>query len=408
VSKNQAEEKGILASLDDFWFGHGSPTSIGVFRIFMGGLITINLLMILPDWQTWFSERGYVPAWLGRLWLGGNVPVLSSSDVALPRIDLLNGVTNPTVILTVYLLTLFFGFTTTIGLWSRFSTAALAIGLVSLHHRNAAILHGGDTVMRVMALYLALAPSGLACSVDRLIRLWKGKDTGEPILVSLWSQRLIMYNMALIYFTTTWLKWLGTLWKDGTATWFPARLAEFYRFPYPEFTRDQPMVQITTWATLAVEFSLATLVFYRPFRKWVLLSGILLHGWIDFTMNIPLFSFLMVSMYITFYDGEEVAAWFQRLGNKVSRFRATIHLPIGQRFDGRGVAFFDATDPLKLVTYVDGEGPELGAGEVRRSWTRSLGSWLFAWVPGVWRRLMLKALEPIPEPVESARSRPRK
>ena len=82
---------------------------------------------------------------------------------------------------------------------------------------------------------------------------------------------------------------------NGTATWYPVRLAEFYRFPVPSFLNDLPIVYLTTYGTLIVEFSLATAVFFRPLRKYVLLAGVLLHGFIEYSMNIPFFSFLMIS-----------------------------------------------------------------------------------------------------------------
>ncbi|HSI73653.1 MAG TPA: HTTM domain-containing protein [Fimbriimonas sp.] len=399
-------EKGFLKTLDEFWFGHGSPTSLGVFRILMGGLVFINLLMILRDWGDWFSERGYVPAWLGGTYLRPGIPLFADpNSPVIPRLDVLSGVTNPYLSLGIYLVTVLCAFLTCVGLWTRISSILLAIGLVSLHHRNALILHGGDTVMRVMVLYLAITPSGAACSLDRMIRLWKGKETGEPVRISLWGQRLIMYNMALIYFTTTWLKWFGNLWKEGTATYFPGRLAEFFRFPYPEFLREPPMVQITNYGTLAIEFALATLVFYKPLRKWVLLAGIMLHAWIEYSMNIPLFSYLMVSMYVTFYEGEEVSAWFQRVGHRLGKFKAIVHLPKGTHLSPSGAAFFDAADPLKVVTYVASEDEELRPVEVRKSWTHSLGAWLYGWIPGLWRKLLQSAVEPALE--EGSASVPR-
>jgi hypothetical protein len=368
----------------------------------MGGLVFINLLMILRDWGDWFSEHGYVPAWLGALYLKPGLALYSDPHAPLiPRLDILSGVTNSYVALAIYLATVVCAFLTCIGLWTRVSSILLAIGLVSLHHRNSLILHGGDTVMRVMVLYLAITPSGAACSVDRMIRLWKGKDSGAPVSISLWGQRLIMYNMALIYFTTTWLKWFGNLWKEGTATYFPAKLPEFFRFPYPSFLGEPPVTVVTTYGTLIVEFALATLVFYRPLRKWVLLAGIMLHGWIEYSMNIPLFSYLMVSMYVTFYEGEEVSAWFQRVGRRIGRFTALVHLPRGTALSPRGAAFFDAADPLKVVTYVAGEGETLMPSEVRKSWTHSLGSWIYAWIPGLWNRLLQNSLVPLPEEVPS-------
>lgn len=394
-----SREPGFLRSLDDFWFGHGSPVALGLFRIFMGSLAFINLVMISLDWDAWYTERGFTPGWLGERWLGGPVEV---GQFTIPRLDILSGVTNPYLALTIYVLITISALTTALGLWSRVSTIALAVGIVSLHHRNGLILHGGDSVLRVMVLYLALSPCGRACSLDRLIRIWRGKESREPVRVSLWSQRLIQYNMALIYFTTLWLKWYGSLWKDGTATWYPARLAEFYRFPVPSFANDLPMVKVTTYGTLLIEFALGTIVFYRPARKWVLLGGILLHGWIEYSMNIPLFGYLMVSMYICFYEGTEIQAWATRLGQRLSRYAVRVHLPKGMALDPRGAFFFDAADPLKLVSYVPSEAAQLASPEVRRSWTHSLGAWAFGWIPGLWRRLISKSLTPAIDPIQPA------
>lgn len=178
--------------------------------------------------------------------------------------------------------------------------------------------------MRMSAVYMALAPSGAAISLDRRIALKKGLADAIPPMVSLWPQRLIALNCALIYFTTTWAKWFGNLWKNGTATWYPARLNEFKRFPVPGFFNEFPMVYVTTYGTLAVEFALGVLVWFRPLRKWVLLSGLLLHAYIEYSMNIPLFAFVITSMYVAFYDGEEVAGWFDRLKAKFLKAPAEV------------------------------------------------------------------------------------
>jgi hypothetical protein len=291
----------------------------------------------------------------------------------------------------------------------------MALGLVSLHHRNGLILHGGDTVMRISALYIALAPSGAACSLDRVIGLWNGKIKPGPVRVSVWVQRLVSYNTALIYFTTFWLKYgYGSHWRDMTATWYPARLHEFDRFPVPGFFNDLPMVYFTTFGTLAVELALGTLVFYRPLRKYVLLAGIGMHAYIDYSMNIPLFSWLMVSLYINFYDGVEVEAWAKNLGLRFARFRAKVFTPVGMRLKPAPAAALDAMDPLDLVVYQSGPSPAW-AGEARSkpvnpfraSLFRSIGAWPIGLVPYLWRRLLNGALETAPEPVVHQHHRPR-
>ncbi len=102
-----------------------------------------------------------------------------------------------TPFLALYAATTLFALLTAVGLWTRTSSILLAVGLVTLHHRNPLILHGGDTVLR-LGCSTSRFPLRKACSFDRLIGLWQGKIAPGPVAVSLWPQRLITYNVALI------------------------------------------------------------------------------------------------------------------------------------------------------------------------------------------------------------------
>lgn len=288
----------VFKDFNRWMFGYGSPVAFGLFRALMGSLIFINLVMVGIDFDAWFSERGYVPWQVAERWLGN------------PRFDLIGGVTDTRIVAAFYVLVTVAALFTALGLFTRPASIITALGILSLHHRNPIILHGGDTVLRACAVYLAVGPSGAACSLDRWLKLRKGKAPAIPEMVSMWPQRLVQYQVAVIYVTTVWAKWQGSHWRDGTATWYPTFLREFERFPVPEFMRHQPVLAITTYGTLLTELALGTLVFYRPFRKWVLLAGLLMHGYIEYSMNIPLFAFAMCSMYVTFYDGDEVSTWW--------------------------------------------------------------------------------------------------
>jgi len=257
-----------------WWFGYGSPVTLGVFRAIFCSLIFINFVMVGLFWNDWFGQTGYVPAEIGAKWLDSHYMSGGDRSLLFNRIDPLFGVTNELIVKAVYWGTVGFAALSALGLWSRFSTFCLAVGVVAIHHRNPIILHGGDTWMRVVSVYLALGPSGAAVSLDRWLARRRGTANELPEMISMWPQRLIAYNLALLYFTTTWAKWFGGLWKSGDATWYPARLHEFDKFPVPAFLVDYPMVKITTWGSLAVEFALGTLVFFKPLRKYVLLAGI--------------------------------------------------------------------------------------------------------------------------------------
>lgn len=297
-----------LKSLNETFFGETSPVSMAVFRIFMGGIAALAILQILPNFEAFYTEQGlysvaFAERWSGHIWRWN--PMVWWPD--------------PSVGYAIFLITLVAALFTCAGAWTRVSSIVLYLGMTAIHHRTPDVLNSGDTLLRQYLFLLCLAPAGAALSVDRLRALKVNPELGAPKRVSIWPQRLMQFQLAIVYFTTVWWKMMGSKWRDGTATWYPARLNEFDRFPYPAFIDDVPMVYVATYGTLLVELALATLVFAKPFRKWVVLAGAGMHAWIEYSMNIPFFSAIIVSSYIVYYEGDEVQAWLlkvsERFGN---------------------------------------------------------------------------------------------
>lgn len=403
--------------LDEYWFGYGSPVSMGVMRILVGITVFLNLAITFAEFDDWYTEHGYVPVFAGRKYM----PELDQGfsifgfhmtmPFHVPRLDLIVGTTDARLTLAFWILTMVACITMTLGLWSRVSAIVLSVCIISLHHRNAMILHGGDTLQRIAVMYMALAPCGKACSLDRLIGLYRGEIAPGPVRVSMWPQRLITYNLALVYFTTVWHKWGGSTWRNGTATWYPARLNEFKRFWVPDFVNQLPFVKLSTWGTLATELALGTLVFYKPLRKWVLLGGLLMHGYIEYSMNIPMFSFSICALYVTFYEGEEVMMWCRRMGERLRKFSLKVFLPQGSRFRPGPQAAIEAADPFGLVSYQAGDDENWKAtdslGRNRSPFSasrkRSLGGWVIAVVPGLWRRMLKRGIENVDSIAEKSK-----
>lgn len=379
--------KEFLAGLNKYWFGWGDPLTLGLYRIVLGILILINQLLLVPYWDEFFSERGYLPNWLWQVWLGGNVDFFGAN---LPRVGLLNGVTDPRISYPFFLASIVLAILFILGLWTKATSILLAIAIVSIHQRSPLILHGGDTVIRVMIIYLAMSPCGHAVSLDRFIGRWRGKIPDAPALVPLWTQRLITYQISLVYFTTVWLKWGGTQWRDGTATYYPNRLQEFERFWVPPFMKEFPFVTVSTYATLLVEFAMVSLVYYRPLRKYVLLAAAGMHLFIDYSMNIPLFSYLMIASYLCFYESSEVHGWVDRMKARLAKFRISAFMaadaPAGPQ------EALKSADPFDLVQY----SPTAPVAKPASVAARSPGSWILAIVPGLWPRLYRKGTQPSP------------
>ena len=302
--------KGQWGKLDQVWFGKTTPHALAVVRILLGALAFLALIQVYVNFDAFFTEHGLYPVRFAEQWSAG--VFRWNPLVWWPQ----EGVAH-----FAFWICMAAALMVCVGFWTRISTIVLFLGVTALHHRNPDILNSGDTLLRQYLFLLALAPCGAALSLDRWFGLKKGTIQGPPPEISVWPQRLFQFQLAIVYFTTVWWKMMGSTWRDGTATWYPPRLQEFDRFPYPPFIDELPMVYVSTYGTLIVELALATLVFAKPMRRWVVLAGAGMHAWIEYSMNIPFFSAIIVSSYVVYYEGDEVRDFLAKVAKRFSHWK---------------------------------------------------------------------------------------
>ena len=293
---------------NDFWFRPRSAVPLGLFRLCFGAIVLAYGLLLFPERYAWFSDHGVLSVQAALAYNGTVGP-------GTQRLNLLFQPWADHILTPLLVVFIAAAFCLTIGLWTRVSALVVYVVLCLLHSRNAPIHDSGDTVMMVLSAYLALSPSGAACSVDRLRRIFAGKEDDDPPLIVPWAQRLIQIQMAVLYLCASLSKVTGPPWLDGTAVYYPLHLSESARFPI--LGRDNIyVINLMTWGTIAVEMMLATLVWVPRLRLYVLALGVLLHLGIEYTFNIPLFSFLMITSYLAFLNGADIQnflAWSGRL-----------------------------------------------------------------------------------------------
>ena len=277
-------------------FAEGSPLTLAVLRIVFGIIAFFSVVLQLPYISDYYGPHGILPESTLALWQwSGGVP------------QLLVGQSVAEIEVFFYVL-VFLTVSMTIGFFSRLSTPLVFIGFAAFHHRNPLILNSGDTLLKLVLLYLSFARSNATLSVDAYLRR-KSEDK-----VALFPQRLIQIQIALLYFAATWWKFQGELWREGYVTWYVLQLEELARYQLPSFLITEWFARVTTWSTLAIELFLCTLVWFKPYRTPVLLLGLMLHAGIEITMNIPLFGVTTVGCYLAFYSGEELrqaASWLR-------------------------------------------------------------------------------------------------
>src|SRR4029077_16006007 len=157
----------------------------------------------------------------------------------------------------------------------------------------------GDVLVRNIAFYLMLTPSGLALSLDRW-RKAKDRFWGDPSR-PLWGLRLIQVQLSVTYAATVWAKVQGQTWNNGTAVSFALRIGDLERFHTPGFiTHNLLLSNIITLGTLALEASFAVLVWNRKARPYVLILGALMHIAIAVSIMVGFFSMAILVAYLAF------------------------------------------------------------------------------------------------------------
>jgi Vitamin K-dependent gamma-carboxylase len=290
----------IARAWNTFWFAEKSPLPLALFRIFYGTLVLQFALFLLPDLFVWFGKFGI---------LGANT--IPSEDIVV-RPSLFNFWTNDDrwtafvfAILIVAAIFLIIGFCT------RIASILIFLCLVSIYDRNPLILNSGDCYMRQIALWLSFSQCGKALSLDNYLA--KKRMDGEDQLVWMWPQRLLQIQMCLVYCQSFFSKFWGDMWINGTAVYYSSRIEDTQRLHIPYVFDQLWTCQLLTWGTLAVEFSLFTLIWVKELRYFVLAAGLIEHLVIEWHMNIPQFEWLMISSYILFVDEKDLK-W---LANKV-------------------------------------------------------------------------------------------
>jgi hypothetical protein len=336
----------IRRDWNEFWFEPRPSGPLGLFRVIFGFLALCWGGLLAPDLYTWYSERGVMPLNAMR--------VFNDQQAIHFELNLLNSlnVTDRRVLVVFFVVLMIAALFMMIGFFTRTSTILFWVLLTSFQHRDEIILNSGDIFMRIMCFYLMFAPAGAACSIDRMIRIWRGKEApGDPPKVSPWAQRLMQIQVSIVYLATFLDKTQGLDWQNGTAIYFPLHMAEMQRFWMPFVGSNIYAINFLTYGTMATELSMGTLVWVPRLRGYVLAAATLLHLGIEYLLNIPLFSAFMISSYITFVPNEWIAKFVVFWTRVFSKASLTV------RYADRGAlpalaAVLSRMDILGLIAFV--------------------------------------------------------
>ena len=281
----------LAEAWEHFFFTPQSPVPIAVFRILYGICVSATVILMHGDWLEWFGVQAWIsPSMMAKVEPGPRLTLFA----VMPADD--------RWIAAFFWIFLGFAVLLTVGLWTRFSSVAVFLCLASIQQRNLLITHGGDAFLRVAGFFLMFAPAGAAFSLDRLIRIRRNREGSAVTPSAPWAQRMIQFELALLYFTSFLWKLKGHTWLHGTALYYVVHLHSIARFPLPEWIQRPMILQIGSWFALLLEFSLGVLIWFRPFRYPLLLLGLLFHLSLEYALNLPMFQWDILAAYVLFLD----------------------------------------------------------------------------------------------------------
>ncbi|MDJ0367125.1 HTTM domain-containing protein [Hymenobacter sp. H14-R3] len=197
------------------------------------------------------------------------------------------------------------------GIYKRVVGTLFCLSLMVLNLRNNFILDGSDNVMQVTLPFLVLAHSYNYFVYDVRLRALDGLQRNRWVALftstgATWAARALMIQVCFIYFFTAIAKMQGSMWLNGTATYYTMRVEEFRQTAWNiPLTNNHYFVVLSTYFTVLWELSFAFLVWFRRTRLLVLLCGVALHVGIWFFMRIDNFSWIMIGTYFVFVTNQE-------------------------------------------------------------------------------------------------------
>ncbi|GAB3682445.1 HTTM domain-containing protein [Salinarchaeum chitinilyticum] len=275
--------------------------ALAAFRIGLGSLIVLDLLLRSRDFTAFYTNDGVLPtkalyadytdvhsihAWLGEWWLVALLFVVAAA----------------------------FGIALILGYRTRTVTLVSFLLLFSLHNRNPMVLNGGDILLRLLAFWAIFLPLGERWSIDarRIDR--------DRASVATMATVAVLVQIVLMYVSNFVHKTRGEDWLQGDAVAYILHLGQFSVFLGPYLAEYTNLLTLFTWGWL---FLMALSPFLFVLTGWpraVIATGFVgMHLGMALTLQIAIFPLVVVVGILLFYPPvvwDRVEATARRLAER--------------------------------------------------------------------------------------------
>jgi hypothetical protein len=276
----------FLRTLPERWFGLDTR-SLAAFRIAFGVIVVLDVANRIPDLTVHYTDAGALPRWAVAQYLARMEHV---------SIHMASG--SGGWIAFLFALHLLAGLALMVGFQTRLATAVCWVLTVSLHNRNALVLHSGDVIIRQMLFWGMFLPLGARWSIDALRSIQR---PDPPATFTSVGSAGFLLQLAYVY-VFTWALKTGGAWHDGTAVYYTLQIDHFAKHPQSAWMLQHlDVLRLLTNATIVFEIAAPALLLV-PFFHGPLRTALVFAFW---SLHLGFFAFMELGL----FPWTCIAAW---------------------------------------------------------------------------------------------------
>ena len=232
--------------------------------------------------------------------------MLSARSPFIPRVGWLVdigahfGLSERTVLWSVWLLLILVALLVVVGLFCRISSVVLWLLYICIAKSAELLSYGVDNFTIIGLFYLAIAPLPDSASLDAR---WRGKPPRSAVLNGL-HLRVLQFHMCLIYFFGGISKCAGYGWWNGVSLWRALTRAPFNLVPPDILIRLAFVLPLLGILVCVMETTYAIFIWPRKTRLVWFVGVVGMHVGIGLMMGMYLFASIMIILNVAAFGPE--------------------------------------------------------------------------------------------------------
>ncbi len=293
---------------DRFWFTPRRPHVLSLLRIVTGAMLLYGHLVLASQLMSFLGDSAWINNDTAR---GLHDGAFGITDAGRSYLWYIN---NPALLWAHQGLAIAVSAAFMIGFLTRITGPLAWFIQLMFIHRLTGALFGLDQIVTYSVMYLMLAPTGSAFSVDAWIRkliidkvqtsrrlAWFFPDESESVSANV-ATRLLQLHLCVIYLFGGLSKAGGETWWNGTAVWYAIGNYEYQSMDMTWLAGYPRVVSLLSNITLFWEVFYCALVWPRLTRPFVLAIAIAVHGGIALFLGMATFGLMMVAANMIFVE----------------------------------------------------------------------------------------------------------